>query len=98
MAHVTGGGIPGNLNRMIPPNCDLVIRAGSWPIPPIFGLIEHYGVDEQEMYRVFNMGIGYALTVRSRSAGQVVKLFEKAGERPYVIGRVRRGRGQVELR
>lgn len=98
MAHVTGGGLPGNLPRFLPPNCDIVVRQGSWPVPPIFGLIEHYGVPEAEMYRVFNMGIGYALAVRPKSAAAVVRALERAGEAAFVIGRVRRGRGEVEFR
>ncbi len=98
MAHVTGGGIPGNLPRMLPKDCDIVIRAGSWPIPPIFGLLEHHGIDETEMYRVFNMGIGFALAVRPRSTAAVVRALEKEGEAAYVIGRVKRGRGRLELR
>lgn len=98
MAHVTGGGIPGNLTRMLPSDCDIVIRAGSWPIPPIFGLLEHHGVAETEMYRVFNMGIGFAMAVRPSSTAAVVRSLEKQGEAPYVIGRVKRGRGRLEFR
>jgi phosphoribosylformylglycinamidine cyclo-ligase len=98
MAHITGGGLPGNLPRLLPRNCDLVIRRGSWPIPPIFGLIEHHGVEEDEMYRVFNMGVGLVLTVRPRSTAVILRMLEKAGEQAAVIGHVRRGHGQVEIR
>ncbi|MFN0135324.1 MAG: phosphoribosylformylglycinamidine cyclo-ligase [Phycisphaerae bacterium] len=98
MAHITGSGLPGNLPRMLPDNCDITIRRGSWTIPPIFGLIEHTGVDEQEMYNVFNMGIGYALAVRPSSTATTMKLLEKAGEQAFVIGKVKRGKGRVEIR
>lgn len=98
MAHITGGGLPGNLPRLLPPGCNLLIRRGSWPIPPIFGLIERYGVAEDEMYRVFNMGIGYVLTVRPKSAAVVERTLKRAGEQVYPIGRVGRGRGRVEIR
>lgn len=98
MAHITGGGLPGNLPRMLPPDCDLVIRRGSWPQPPVFGLISRYGVAEDEMMRVFNMGIGFALAVRPKSSAVVARVLEKAGEQVYSIGRVRRGRGRVEFR
>ncbi|NLG41871.1 MAG: phosphoribosylformylglycinamidine cyclo-ligase [Phycisphaerae bacterium] len=98
MAHITGSGLPGNIPRVLPPNCDAVLRRGSWPVPPIFGLLEHHGVDEEEMFRVFNMGIGYVMIVRPQSAGVVVRALERAGEQAFVIGRVRRGRGQVEIR
>jgi phosphoribosylformylglycinamidine cyclo-ligase len=98
MAHITGSGLPGNIPRILPRNCDVLLRRGSWPVPPIFGLLEHHGVEEEEMYRVFNMGIGYCLIVRPRSAGVVVRSLERAGEQAFVIGRVRRGRGEVEIR
>jgi phosphoribosylformylglycinamidine cyclo-ligase len=98
MAHITGGGLPGNVPRMLPPHCDAVIRRGSWPIPPIFGLLEHYGVAEEEMYRVFNMGIGFVLAVRPKSTAVVMGLLERAGEQPFLIGRIKRGRGRLEWR
>ena len=97
MAHITGGGLPGNLPRILPDDCDMAIRSGSWPIPPIFGLIEHYGVAEEEMYRVFNMGVGFTLVVRPTSTAAVIRTLERAGEQAFVIGRVRRGRGRVEI-
>jgi phosphoribosylformylglycinamidine cyclo-ligase len=98
MAHVTGGGLPGNVPRMLPPDCDADLRRGSWPVPPIFALISRYGVSEEEMYRVFNMGIGYVLSVRPGSLAPVMRDLKRAGGEPYVIGRVRRGRGRVEFR
>jgi phosphoribosylformylglycinamidine cyclo-ligase len=98
MAHITGGGLPGNVPRVLPPDCDAVIRRGSWPVPPIFGLLEHHGVEEDEMYRVFNMGIGYLLAVRPSSAATVQRILRRAGEQAFVIGQVKRGRGRVELR
>lgn len=98
MAHITGGGLLGNVPRMLPPNCDAVIRRGSWPVPPIFGLLEHHGVKEEEMYRVFNMGIGFVLAVRPGSTGVVLRLLERAGQQAVVIGRVRRGSGRLEWR
>jgi phosphoribosylformylglycinamidine cyclo-ligase len=98
MAHITGSGLPGNVPRMMPGDCDAVIRRGSWPIPPIFGLLQHHGVDESEMYNVFNMGIGFVLAVRPGSTKVIVQALARAGEQPYVIGKVRRGRGMVEFR
>lgn len=97
LAHITGGGLPGNVPRLLPPNCDAVLRSGSWPIPPIFGLLEHHGVAEEEMYRVFNMGIGFVLAVRPRSVKVVMQRLSRAGEQPYLIGHVRRGRQRVEF-
>lgn len=97
LAHITGGGLPGNVPRLLPPGCDAVIRRGSWPIPPIFGLLEHLGVAEDEMYRVFNMGIGFVLAVRPQSVRVVVRRLTRAGEQAFVIGRVTRGRGRLEF-
>jgi phosphoribosylformylglycinamidine cyclo-ligase len=98
MAHITGGGLGGNLPRMLPADCDAVVSRGSWPVPSIFGLLEHHGVAEEEMYRVFNMGIGYVLAVRPASTAVVVRLLERAGEQAFVIGRVKRGSGRLEWR
>jgi phosphoribosylformylglycinamidine cyclo-ligase len=98
MAHITGSGLPGNVPRLLPPDCDAVLRLGAWPIPPIFGLVQRYGVGEDEMYRVFNMGIGFVLAVRPKSVAAVVRSLEKSGEQTAVIGRVRRGKGRVEFR
>lgn len=98
MAHITGGGLPGNLERVLPPDCTLVLRRKSWPVPPIFSLIDHAGVDRKEMFRVFNMGIGYVIVVRPTFAKAVVRTLERAGESAYVIGRVKRGNGTVEIK
>lgn len=98
MAHITGGGLPGNLPRVIPPTVDILLRRGAWPVPPIFGLLEHHGVEEGEMYRVFNMGIGYALIVRPKSVAAIMRQLERMGESPYLIGRVKNGKGRVEIR
>lgn len=98
MAHITGSGLPGNVPRMLPPNCDAVIRRGSWPIPPIFGLLERHGVAEAEMYNVFNMGIGFVLAVRPRSTAAVIRSLKRSGQGSMVIGRVKKGAGAVEIR
>ena len=97
MAHITGSGLPGNVPRFLPGNCNAVLQRGSWPIPPIFGLIEHHGVAEEEMYRVFNMGLGFVLSVQPRSTARVMRALVRAGEQPYLVGRIRRGRGEVEF-
>ncbi len=98
MAHVTGGGLPGNIPRILPPDCDAVLRRGAWPVPPIFGLLAHHGVAEDELYRVFNMGVGYVLIVRKNSTAAVLRALERSGESPYLVGRVRKGSGKVVLR
>ncbi len=97
LAHITGSGIGGNLPRILPPDCDALLHRGSWPVPPIFGLIERQGVAEEEMYRVFNMGIGFVLAVRPRSATVVQKRLRSHDLEPCVIGRIKRGGGRVEF-
>lgn len=98
MAHITGSGLPGNVPRMLPADCDALIRRGSWPIPPIYGLLERHGVEEQELYDVFNMGIGFVLAVRPNSTAAIVQAFKRGGQEAIVIGRVRKGAGRVEIR
>jgi len=86
MAHVTGGGLPDNLPRVLPPGVQAVIRQGRWPVPPIFRLIQQEGpVDEEEMYHVFNMGIGMVLVVHPDQA-QVA--LEAAPGEAWVIGEI----------
>lgn len=95
MAHITGSGLEGNVPRVVPDNCDVVLKRGSWPMPPVFRLIQALGVDEEEMYRVFNMGIGFVLIVRPPFVASVVRHMERSGEQPFVIGTIRRGKGQL---
>jgi len=98
MAHITGGGLPGNIPRCLPSSCHAEIKRGSWPVPPIFPFLQSLGVDEEEMFRVFNMGIGYVLVVRPAFADAVLRRLERSGERAYPIGVVRRGGGEVQFR
>ena len=85
MAHITGGGLPGNLSRILPEGLQAVIDASSWEIPPVFGLIEKLGpVARGEMYRTFNMGIGFALVVPPEEAGKLIKVLEERSSPPTV--------------
>lgn len=94
MAHITGGGLPGNLPRAIPPNCDVVVKKGSWPVLPIFNLMRSCGIAEEEMFRVFNMGIGFVLIVAPAFARSISAILKRRGERVFSIGSVRAGTGQ----
>ena len=95
MAHITGGGLVGNIPRVLGPDLDVHIRA-NWPVPPIFSFLEQLGpVDTDEMYRVFNMGIGYVLIVRPKFSRSIMAHLRKLGEKPYFLGKVKRGTGQV---
>ena len=98
MAHITGGGLPGNLVRILPSNCCAIIRKGAWEIPPIFGFLqEKGGVESDEMYRVFNMGIGLALVVSTDQVDTAVDVLRASGESPFRIGEIRDGKTQVQL-
>ena len=99
MAHITGGGLPGNLPRMLPPKLDAIIDTRTWEVPPIFGFLQRRGdVDHNEMYRVFNMGIGYVLAVRPSFADSVVRQLQRSGESARVIGRLAKGSGTVKMK
>jgi phosphoribosylformylglycinamidine cyclo-ligase len=92
MAHITGGGLPGNLPRSIPDGLTVRIKKDSWPVPPVFRLIASTGpVDPIEMHRVFNMGIGFVLVVAASFAKPVMNHLRRQGERCYEIGKVRKG-------
>ncbi|MFH1418999.1 MAG: phosphoribosylformylglycinamidine cyclo-ligase [Planctomycetota bacterium] len=98
MAHITGGGLEGNLPRVLPAGCDAVVERGAWQIPPVFRWIQAMGVDEEEMYRVFNMGIGYVLVVRPAFAGSITRQLERLGETVFEIGLIRKGNGKLMWR
>ena len=93
IAHITGGGLIDNLPRVLPKNCDAVVDTRSWRVPAIFELMEKNGkVDREEMYQVFNMGIGMALVVAERNAGRIAKAL-----RAKRIGRIEDGTGTTRL-
>lgn len=92
MAHVTGGGLTGNLPRVLPPGCRAVVRRGAWKVPPIFGWIMEAGrIAEAEMFRVFNMGIGFVCIVPREAARRARGLLEASGVPTWEIGEVSRG-------
>ncbi|MDE2292396.1 MAG: phosphoribosylformylglycinamidine cyclo-ligase, partial [Elusimicrobia bacterium] len=94
LAHITGGGIPENLPRVLPARCRAVVVKGSWRVPPIFEELQRRGrVPEAEMWRTFNMGIGLVAVVRAESAGPALKLWPEA----RVIGRLEAGRPGVRF-
>jgi len=99
MAHITGGGLPGNVPRVLPKGCDAVLDSSSWKKEPIFDFLRKNGpVEEEEMFRVFNMGIGYVLIVSPDFASSVAKKLRAFGETVYKIGTVRRGSGNVIIK
>ncbi|MBN1755275.1 phosphoribosylformylglycinamidine cyclo-ligase [bacterium] len=99
MAHITGGGIPGNLNRILPDNIDAVVNIQSWPVLPIFETLRKLGeVPREEIYRVFNMGIGFIYVIRQEQLEKALRVLNEAGEESYHIGFTTEGTGQVLLK
>ncbi|MEH7093654.1 phosphoribosylformylglycinamidine cyclo-ligase [Neobacillus vireti] len=87
MAHITGGGFIENIPRMLPEGLGARIDEKSWPIPPVFQLISSHGqIDYEEMYNIFNMGIGMVIAVDPEIAADVMQHFEQSGEKAYQIG------------
>lgn len=97
MAHVTGGGIPGNLARVLPEGCAVEVRV-TWPVPPVFWLVARRGpVDEREMFRVFNMGVGLVVAVRPEAAARAEEVLRACGETVYRVGEVVAGPRDVRV-
>jgi len=89
LAHITGGGLPGNLPRILPENLAVKINKSAWTIPPIFQLIQARGkVSEDELYRTFNMGIGMTLIVHPSDVKTCRDLLSKSDEKVFVLGEV----------
>lgn len=98
IAHITGGGLIENVPRILPEGLSVEIKKHSWEVLPIFKLIQKIGeVQEEEMYRVFNMGVGLVLVVDSRKSKVVSRELEEEGEKVYEIGKVVKGKRDVKL-
>ncbi|SOC40455.1 phosphoribosylformylglycinamidine cyclo-ligase [Ureibacillus acetophenoni] len=96
MAHVTGGGFYENLPRMMPEGLATEVEVGSWPVLRVFEFLkEKGGLADKDLYNVFNMGIGYVLSVPAEAAGKVIEIAEKHGEKAYTIGRVVKGESVI---
>lgn len=96
IAHITGGGIPGNLPRVLPEGTGAVLKKGSWPIPAVFRLIGEMGnVPRDDMAATFNMGIGCIMIVRREVADVSVSLLRENGFDSYLIGSVVQGKREV---
>ncbi len=96
LAHITGGGLTENIPRILPPRCVAVIRIGTWPGLPVFGIIQKLGrIDEQEMLRTFNMGIGMVVIVSSRRLAAVEAYFKSRKQAVNQIGEIRSGKSRV---
>jgi phosphoribosylformylglycinamidine cyclo-ligase len=98
MAHITGGGIGGNVSRCLCDSVDATINLNAWKIPAIFNFLQEHGnIETSEMFRVFNMGIGYVLIVRPSFADSITSHLEQEGESPLVLGNITSGTGMIHL-
>jgi phosphoribosylformylglycinamidine cyclo-ligase len=98
LAHITGGGLLENIPRILPEGTSVEIKRGSWPVLPIFQLIQRLGnVEDQEMFRTFNMGVGMIVVCAEAEAPSVKTQIESRNEVCYQIGRVTSGDRQVAL-
>ncbi|MBN1572155.1 MAG: phosphoribosylformylglycinamidine cyclo-ligase [Deltaproteobacteria bacterium] len=97
ISHITGGGLVDNIERLLPEGLSAVIDTKSWDVPPIFRFIKEAGkIEELEMMRTFNNGIGLALIVPSDEVDKAVSILKKSGESPSVIGGIERKKGEAK--
>jgi phosphoribosylformylglycinamidine cyclo-ligase len=97
-AHITGGGFVDNIPRVLPPALDVVIRKGSWEMLPIFQIIaEKSGVPDEELYQVFNMGIGMIAIVSAARADAALKFIRAQKHDAWIIGEVVKGKGEARV-
>lgn len=96
IAHITGGGLPENLARVLPKKTQAVVNLDSWPIPWIFKLIQRLGhINQEEMYKTFNMGIGMVVVVEAKDVSKVLAYLGRIREKAYPIGEIERGKQEV---
>jgi phosphoribosylformylglycinamidine cyclo-ligase len=99
LAHITGGGLVDNVPRVLPANRRVVIHRGSWPVPPVFGWLQRLGnIDQAEMDRVFNQGIGFVMIVSPSFAESIVRQLKNDRVPAWVIGEVKEGEPAVEFK
>ncbi len=98
LVHITGGGFVDNIPRVLPKNCLVVIHKGSWDMPPLFQVIQAKGrVPEQELYQVFNMGIGMTVIVAAEKADAVLRFIRAKEHKAWMIGQVVKGNGETRM-
>jgi phosphoribosylformylglycinamidine cyclo-ligase len=98
MAHITGGGLPGNLVRVLPTGCRAVLTPSAWTPPPIFPYLQQLGnVPVTDLYRTFNMGVGFTLVVHPDEAETVLQRVKASGETAWIIGEIVAGERDVEV-
>ena len=97
-AHITGGGFVDNIPRVLPKSLDVIIKKGSWDMLPIFKIIEQKsGVPDDELYQVFNMGIGMVSIISADKAKAVLKFINAQPHKAWIIGEVVKGTGEARV-
>ncbi len=98
LAHITGGGIPGNLNRVLPEQCHAVVDESSWEWPELFSwMMETANIERNEMYRTFNCGVGMILVVDQSKVEQSLNLLNQSGETAFVVGEIKQGASEQQV-
>ena len=98
LAHITGGGLPGNLDRVLPPTLDAVVDTSSWKVPGVFGVLKNAGaVEPAEMYRTFNMGVGMVVIAGPSDVNAILSAAAAAGLAGWMLGSLKPGSGAVLL-
>ncbi len=96
-AHITGGGLPGNVVRILPDGVDAELDAATWTISPVFGWVAAVGrVSASEMLRTFNLGLGMVLVVASHHLDEATTLLKERGGKPFVVGKLKAHEGGGE--
>ncbi|MBN2430471.1 MAG: phosphoribosylformylglycinamidine cyclo-ligase [Acidobacteria bacterium] len=99
LAHITGGGLLENIPRILPAGCAVELNRSAWEVPPVFRFLAAAGqVEDKEMFRVFNMGVGMVVICAPADVGEALRRMTEAGERPFVLGTVTAGDGKVVIR
>jgi phosphoribosylformylglycinamidine cyclo-ligase len=98
-AHITGGGITDNLPRALPEGLDADVDLSTWTLPPLFAwMAKSAGIEEREMLRTFNCGIGLVAVTSEKCSGRVIDAFQESGERAWRIGALVKGEGESKVR
>ena len=99
LAHITGGGIPGNLNRVLPIDCHAIVDESSWEWPALFTwMMEKANIERHEMYRTFNCGVGMIIVVNKENASKAIEVLTQAGENAFELGRIEAGEATEQVR
>lgn len=97
-AHITGGGLPENIERLLPGGLDTLIDTSAWPVPPVISELQRLGgISDEEMFHAFNMGLGMVVFVDAGAAPEAVSVLRDAGEQAVIIGRVADGEGKLRF-